>query len=54
MVGSKISFGVFKISFGVFKFLFGVIANTFGLIILPQKLRNNVWCFTKKQQKVTK
>ena len=40
MVGSKISFGVFKISFGVFKFLFGVIANTFGLIILPQKLRN--------------
>ena len=40
MVGSKISFGVFKITFGVFKFLFGVIANTFGLIILPQKLRN--------------
>ena len=40
MVGSKISFGVFKISFGVFKLLFGVIANTFGLIILAQKLRN--------------
>ena len=39
MVGSKISFGVFKISFGVFKFLFGVIANTFGLIILPPKTK---------------